>query len=256
MVKRLGFMEKKLTNRGPPRERADKHSIYTIKKKQMVVEAGDERPTADEEFYALAAASPLRRAAAPSAPPEKICDKTCRSPLTLFHYWVPAGHFEEEARHAFETPGAELAALFQPLDKRMPTTMRTPSSRPYRAGTRRLLSPVQRWGTQHVHAFPMPADDLQRLTRAGALAALPGWCAAAAPLDNLEGEAIMAPTTTTHTIQLHRVSCAAGSGFHPARSSMRTRWSNGCRRVASRARCTIWGSPSKVLMFCSNFAPP
>jgi hypothetical protein len=58
MVKRLRVMEKKLTNSGPLRESVDKHSIYTmhmIKKRQMVVEAGEEGRTAAELFYSLAA---------------------------------------------------------------------------------------------------------------------------------------------------------------------------------------------------------
>jgi hypothetical protein len=48
-------MEKKLTNSGPLKEPADKHSIYTSKKQQMRVEAGDEGLTAAELFYSLAA---------------------------------------------------------------------------------------------------------------------------------------------------------------------------------------------------------
>jgi hypothetical protein len=48
-------MEKKLTNSGPLREPADKHSIFTIKKRQLVVEDGDKGLTAAELFYSLAA---------------------------------------------------------------------------------------------------------------------------------------------------------------------------------------------------------
>ena len=61
MVKRLKVMEKKLTNSGPFRKSVDKHSIYAIKKKQMIVEAGDEDRTATEQFYSLAASYPHRR---------------------------------------------------------------------------------------------------------------------------------------------------------------------------------------------------
>ena len=35
MVKRLRVVEKKLTNSGPLRESADKHSIYTIKNRRF-----------------------------------------------------------------------------------------------------------------------------------------------------------------------------------------------------------------------------
>jgi hypothetical protein len=44
-----------VTNSGPLRESADKHSIYAIKKRQLVVEEGDESLTAAELFYSLAA---------------------------------------------------------------------------------------------------------------------------------------------------------------------------------------------------------
>jgi transposase-like protein len=43
MVKRLRVMEKKLTNSGPLREPADKHSIYTI---EMALNASGIRDTA------------------------------------------------------------------------------------------------------------------------------------------------------------------------------------------------------------------
>jgi hypothetical protein len=51
---RLRLMEKKLTNSGPLRESVDKHSIYTIKKRQLVVEVGDEDLTATAQCYPLA----------------------------------------------------------------------------------------------------------------------------------------------------------------------------------------------------------
>ena len=48
MVKRLRVMEKKLTNSGPLREPADKHSIYAIKQQivDMAMNASGIRDTA------------------------------------------------------------------------------------------------------------------------------------------------------------------------------------------------------------------
>jgi hypothetical protein len=52
---RSKVIEKKLTNNGPLIPSAAKHSIYTIKKWQLVVEEGNEDLTAAELFYSLAA---------------------------------------------------------------------------------------------------------------------------------------------------------------------------------------------------------
>jgi len=116
-----------------------------------------------------------------------------------------AGHSSRRHGRRSTTPGAELAALFQPLGQ-APVDHQADAIVEAYAPDAALALTSAALGYAPRPCLPTPADDLQPARTRRRLAASAGWCAAAAPLDNLEGEAIMATTTTTtHTIQLHRV---------------------------------------------------
>jgi uncharacterized protein YndB with AHSA1/START domain len=101
------------------------------------------------------------------------------------------------------TPGAELAALCQALGQAHADHHAGAIVEAYAPDAALALTGAA-LGYAPRPCLPTPADDLQPARTRHRLATFAGWCAAAAPLDNLEGEAIMA-TTNTHTIQLHRV---------------------------------------------------
>ena len=135
----------------------------------------------------------------------------------------------------------------------MPTTMRTPSSRPMRR-TRRLLSPVQRWGTHHIHASPRLLTTSSRRARADVWSPCRLACG---------GSTSGQPGRRSHYGHHHHAyysaspcaPCDAGADL-PRVPRCGRAGQMAAADMASRARCTRWTPRSAAPTRCRSRISP